>query len=193
MTVAVLFAHRRSVYKAIDGVDVWDEDRDARLWPGGVSLVAHPPCRAWGRFSAFAKPEAHERQLAIDAVAHVRRWGVVIEHPAFSKLWTECQLPTGSARDRFGGFTLHVDQLWWGHPCRKATFLYIAGIERSDVPPFEIPFTLPSHVIETNRARRGKGERLPYLPHSRREHTPLAFAKFLVELARRCSSPGVQS
>ena len=75
MIVAVLFARRDSVYKTLPDLDVWDEPRDARKWPGGTSLVAHPPCRAWGRFKKFAKPAPHEKQLARDAVAHIRRWG----------------------------------------------------------------------------------------------------------------------
>ena len=33
-TVAVLFARADSVYKTLPGVDVWDEARDARQWPG---------------------------------------------------------------------------------------------------------------------------------------------------------------
>lgn len=190
--VAVLFAHRRSIYKTLDGVDVWDEDRDARRWPGGGPLVAHPPCRAWGRFRTFAKPEPHEKQLAIDAVAHVRRWGGVLEHPAHSTLWPECGLPSPArgAHDGWGGFTLHVDQVWWGHPAQKSTFLYIAGLVRSEVPSFDIPLVGPTHVIEANRARRRNGgDHLPYLPKSGREHTPPRFAEWLVELASRCTTP----
>lgn len=51
--VAVLFARADSHYKAIDGCDVWDIERDARKWPGGAPVVAHPPCRAWGKASYF--------------------------------------------------------------------------------------------------------------------------------------------
>ena len=47
--VAAMFVRADSVYKTIPGVDCWDIDRDARLWPGGCPVVAHPPCRAWGR------------------------------------------------------------------------------------------------------------------------------------------------
>jgi len=55
MTVAVLFARADSHYKALPGVDVWDEARDARKWPGGAPLVAHPPCRLWAKLRQFAK------------------------------------------------------------------------------------------------------------------------------------------
>lgn len=74
-TVAVLFARRNSIYKTLPGCDVWDIERDARLWPGGMPVVAHPPCRAWGQLRHFARPVPGERELAILAVDQVRRWG----------------------------------------------------------------------------------------------------------------------
>src|SRR5579872_1544871 len=133
MTVAVLFAHRKSVYKTLPGLDVFDEDRDARTYAGSWPVVAHPPCRGWGRFRKFAKPAEHELQLAIDAVATARRLGGVIEHPAHSRLWQVLGLPIGRETDDFGGFTIHVDQCWWSHPARKGTFLYVVGLDRRDV------------------------------------------------------------
>ncbi len=62
--VAVLYARADSNYRALDRCDVWDAERDARRWPGGVPVVAHPPCRAWGRLRAFAKPREDEKALA---------------------------------------------------------------------------------------------------------------------------------
>jgi len=52
---AVLFARADSIYKQLD-CDVWDQERDALRWPGGASIVAHPPCRSWGRLRKLAKP-----------------------------------------------------------------------------------------------------------------------------------------
>lgn len=91
--VAVLFARADSVYKSLPGCDVWDAERDARRWPGGAPLVAHPPCRAWGRLRTFARPAEGEEDLARWAVGQVRRWGGVLEHPATSRLWADQQLP----------------------------------------------------------------------------------------------------
>lgn len=84
-SVAVLFARHDSVYKRIESVDVWDIQRDARKWPGGMPCIAHPPCRAWGRLRHFANPRADEKALALFAVGCVRRWGGVLEHPASSR------------------------------------------------------------------------------------------------------------
>ena len=105
MTIAILFARHDSHYKTMQECDVWDEARDARGWPGGTALVAHPPCRLWAKLRKFAKSNnpQMERQLAIDAVAHVRRFGGVLEHPAESTLWAHIGLPRpGRAPDDFG-------------------------------------------------------------------------------------------
>ncbi len=55
-TVAVLFARADSHYKALQGVEVYDMERDARTYDGPWPVVAHPPCRAWGRLRQFANP-----------------------------------------------------------------------------------------------------------------------------------------
>ena len=48
--IAVLCARHDSPYKAIPTCDVYDEARDARTFPGGVPVIAHPPCRGFGNF-----------------------------------------------------------------------------------------------------------------------------------------------
>ena len=78
-TVAVLYARPNSIYKRLEAADVWDMERDARCWPGGAPVVAHPPCRAWGRLRHFAKPRPDEKGLALHAVAAVREHGGVLE------------------------------------------------------------------------------------------------------------------
>lgn len=74
-TVAVLFARSDSNYKTMPGCDVYDIDRDARTFAGGLPVIGHPPCRAWGRLRQFAKVRPDEKALAPWAVEQVRAWG----------------------------------------------------------------------------------------------------------------------
>lgn len=45
--IAALYVARGGAYWDLDGVDPWDEARDARLYAGPWPVVAHPPCSAW--------------------------------------------------------------------------------------------------------------------------------------------------
>ena len=84
MTVAILFARADSCYKALSGCDVYDMERDARTYDGPRPVVAHPPCRAWGRLKHMANPRPDERNLARvrgGAIAvHRRNVGVVYQN-----------------------------------------------------------------------------------------------------------------
>jgi len=164
----------------MDGVDVYDIDRDARTWPGGLPLVAHPPCRAWGRLRQFAKPRHDERELAILAVKHVREFGGVLEHPACSTLWRHQGLPIpGASSDAFGGFTVEVEQFHWGHKAQKKTWLYIVGLLPSELPPIPMRIGQPTHCITSTKAYL----RLPTVTKREREITPPQFAEWLVRVA----------
>lgn len=181
--VAVLFARADSVYKTMPGTDVWDEARDARAWPGGSSVVAHPPCRGWGRLRQFSYATEEERQLARDAVAHVRRYGGVLEHPAESTLWADMRLPRpGRFPDEFGGYTIAVDQFIFGHRAEKSTWLYIVGCDPDDLPHMPIRGGSPTHCVRPTKSY----PRLPSITKREREATPPSFAAWLVEVARRC-------
>lgn len=185
--IAALFVRADSIYKQMQGVDAWCADRDARLFDGGCQVVAHPPCRAWGRLRQFAKPRPDEKQLAIFAVDRVRVLGGVLEHPECSSLWPAAGLPApGCGRDEFGGWTLPVDQYWWGHKARKRTWLYIVGCDPSAIPVMPIKFGEPEYVVRyhDNEVRKAKG--LKILGKADREHTPEDFAHWLVDLAGRC-------
>lgn len=48
--IAALFVETDGCYFNLPGVDPWDEKRDARLYVGPHPVVAHPPCKRWGRF-----------------------------------------------------------------------------------------------------------------------------------------------
>jgi hypothetical protein len=180
--VAVLFARADSVYKTMPGLDVWDEERDARRWGGGSSVVVHPPCRGWGRLRQFSYATEEERQLARDAVAHVRNYGGVLEHPAESTLWADQRLPRpGKFPDEFGGYSIAIDQFIFGHRAEKATWLYIVGVEPDDLPYMPIRGGSPTHCVRPTKSY----PRLPSITKREREATPPPFAEWLVEVARR--------
>jgi hypothetical protein len=191
-TVAVLFARADSIYKTLEGCDVWDAERDARKWPGGAPIVGHPPCRAWGQLRHFAKPRPDEKELATWCIDRIREEGGVLEHPIGSTLWPVKGLPEPGHRDQFGGWTYQAPQQWWGHLAEKWTRFYIVGIE-----PHEMP-TVPLVLGEAERTMSGvtkedlkKPGARPELLKKDREKTPPALAEWLVELARRTRKPRI--
>jgi len=202
--VAVLFARADSIYKTLPGTDVYDIERDARTWPGGAPVVAHPPCGLWSKLRGFAKSAdpVMERQLAIDAVRHIRQFGGVLEHPVGSQLWGVAGLPMpGDFPDEYGGWTLRIEQRDFGHRAEKATLLYIVGCALKDLPPMPPPAPgRATHVI--NHCLRGPDGRLirkghpdwrPECSKAEREHTPPELAIWLVNLARQCAAQRMEA
>lgn len=191
--VSVLFAREDSIYKDLPGCDVYDIHRDARTWQGGSPVVAHPPCRAWGRLRALANPRPDEKALALFAVEQVRCFGGVLEHPAESTLWRAAKLPRPGRVDEFGGWTLPILQKDFGHRAEKATWLYIVGLSWLELPALPLRLGSASHICGTS-GRRTDGGRLhkgdlgwrPEISKAEREHTPAELAVWLVEVARRC-------
>lgn len=200
MSVAALYVDTaRGPYVRLPGVDCWGfaakngstdqpdmfaKTRDAREYWGPSPVVAHPPCGPWGRFWCNYKGGEGAKSCAPRAVEQVRAFGGVLEHPSASHLWKHCSLPKpGEPADAFGGWTLEVEQVDWGHPCRKKTWLYIVGVGPERVPERPPP-GVPSHVMV--RLLRN-GNDLPELSKSRRHLTPPAFARWLVRLAQRCT------
>lgn len=193
MTPAVLFARADSIYKTLNA-DVWDEARDARKYPGSAPVVAHPPCRSWGRLRMLANPAPGERELAFFAVEQVRKFGGVLEHPATSLLWPEAGLPEAGEVDAYGGWTLPVLQFQWGHRAAKATKFYIVGCSPRDLP--DIPFALgEAPAVCGTSGQRRDGSRLhkgdagwrPEISKREREATPPQLATWLLEVASRCA------
>lgn len=177
--VAALFVRSDSCYFEL-GADCWDKQRDARSYTGPGPVIAHPPCRGWGRLRHWAKPRPDEKALALFAVDTVRRCGGVLEHPHGSTLWHAKQLPLpGHGPDAWGGWTLLVDQGWWGHAAPKPTYLYIVGCTREDIG--ELPVQL----------RRAAGRTMSLSPADR-ERTPPLFAQFLLRVASMCAGSQLQ-
>lgn len=179
-TVAILFAARDSIYKTLPGCDVYDEDRDARTFAGGMPVIAHPPCRLWGRLRNRSKAPQSERDLALFAVEMVDKYGGVLEHPSYSLLWKECNLPK-PGHSWFNTWTMAAPQWWWDHRAEKNTWFYFSGIKPNDVPP--VPFKLGRPEMYINRPRSKAGQNIE-VPKKERHATPLALAQWLVETAR---------
>lgn len=139
--IAALFVERGGAYWNLPGVDPWDEARDARLYAGPWPVVAHPDCKRWGRYWHGSPRKPHQYVMGDDdgcfasALASVRRWGGVLEHPAYSNAWPAFGLlapPCDGGwvnADWIGGWTCHVEQAHWGHMARKATWLYAIGVD----------------------------------------------------------------
>jgi hypothetical protein len=128
-----------------------------------------------------------DRDLGPIAVDVVRRFGGVLEHPRGSKLWDWCLMARpGRGFDMWGGWTLAVEQVSWGHACRKPTWLYIVGVTPSEVTGIRTGGE-PTHQIWGSRTP-GRNHRcdLKAAHAAMRRRTPPAFAEWLIALARRC-------
>lgn len=138
--IAALYVQPDGVYAGLDGVEVWDEVRDARAYAGPYPVVAHPPCQRWGRFWHGSPRKPFQFKLGDDggcfaaALAAVRRFGGVLEHPRDSRAWAAFGLTapprTGGwiIADFEGGWTCCVEQGFYGHAARKATWLYTHSV-----------------------------------------------------------------
>lgn len=191
ITVAALYIDPRGPYPKMEGVDCWDEKRDARLYEGPHPVVAHPPCGPWGRLAPMCRRQVAD--CAPRAVEQVRAWGGVLEHPADSRLWKACDLPRpGELPDAWGGRTIAVFQSDWGHVARKPTWLYVVGPARSERAPF--PGKAPTHWVSgtRNKNRKPGGGTVPpgikVCSAQQRRRTPPLFAEYLVRLARAAGS-----
>jgi hypothetical protein len=192
VTVAALYVDPRGPYFGMQGVDPWDVERDARTYAGPHPVVAHPPCGPWGRLRHLYRGAEHD--CAPAAVAAVRRWGGVLEHPARSTLWSHARLPgPGELPDEFSGFTVEVDQCAWGHVARKRTRLYLVGVDRALVESTLRTGGTPTHWASGSRAnpdrpssRRGSPvpPGIKVCSAQQRRRTPPLFARWLVDLAQ---------
>jgi hypothetical protein len=143
--IAALYVETDGVYADLPDVDLWDEARDARLYAEPWPVVAHPPCQRWGRFWHGSTRKPHQFTLGDDggcfasALAAVRRWGGVLEHPADSHAWHTFGLERPLRRggwikaDLRGGWTCCVYQGHYGHLSGKPTWLYAHGVELPDL------------------------------------------------------------
>lgn len=158
LMVAALYVQRGGCYWDLPGVDPWDEARDARRYAGPHPVVAHPPCSRWCRLAGLVEARwGHKRgedggcfSAALEAV---RRYGGVLEHPAWSAAFAAHGLnspPRSGGWIRAGiddaGWVCHVEQCRYGHRAKKATWLYACT---SKLPSLRWGSTADASMLET--------------------------------------------
>lgn len=204
MRVAALYVQRDGVYSSMPDVDPWDEARDARKYAGPHPVVAHPPCERWGRYWSGGPSASYKRIKGDDggcfaaALAAVRAWGGVLEHPEASHAWAAHALRApprngGWVRaDAVGGWTCCVEQGHYGHLARKATWLYALGTARPALTwgPSSAGYKLDEgfHSAEERRRAQRTGT-VQRLSKRQRAATPVEFRDLLLSLARTARGP----
>ena len=199
--VAALFVETGGVYYGLPDVDPWDESRDARLYAGPWPVVAHPPCNKWSPLAYINQRRIPGYVLGDDggcfesALASVREFGGVLEHPANSVAWKHYGLmrpERGFWKGNFGEWVTEVDQGRYGHRARKRTWLYATGM-------WNVPPALDWNVAEADAIVSGFTHQ-PKGAHVACEHrrirpreanaTPLAFRDVLLDMARSVQREG---
>ena len=203
--IAALFVQTGGCYYGLPDVDPWDIHRDARLYAGPHPVVAHPPCERWGRYWSGGPSAKVRRELGDDdgcfasALESVRKWGGVLEHPeashAFKRFGLTIPLKSGGwhvselCRD---SWTCCVEQGHYGHPARKATWLYAVGIElpslrwgKSKGRRLDEGFHSKS---ERDAARASGRKPVPRLSTAENLATPIAFRDALIGMAKSVRS-----
>ena len=167
--INVLFVHPKSGYFNYP-VIAWDEKKNASLFSSDEVVIAHPPCRLWSQMRAFSTADISEKNHAIRALEIVRKNGGILEHPVSSSFWKFVNIVKPGAIDEFGGFTISVNQNWFGYHTKKNTMLYIVGITPKELPSYPA-LNLPITRKFKNLSPKQRSETVP------------AFAEWLIEIA----------
>jgi hypothetical protein len=193
--IAALFVEADGCYYGVPQVDPWDKERDARTYTGPDPVVAHPPCQLWGRFAHVNYKRwggEHNRPgndggCFASALASVRKWGGVLEHPAFSDAWKAFGLPRpvhrGWQESEFMSceWVCEVWQSAYGHKANKRTWLFYRG----DRVPFDLRWDRPAGTHQIGQHdQRGKDRNKPTISGKAASATPIEFRNELIRLAR---------
>ncbi len=198
--IAALFVDSRGVYAQLDDVEIWDEARDARRYAGPWAVVAHPPCSRWCRLAGLVEARwGHKRGedggCFAAALAAVRRWGGVLEHPAYSAAWAAYGLPRpprggGWQQGLCGGWSAHVEQGRYGHPAQKSTWLYAVGVELPSLRWGATPDRASTALVSWCGNHTAAGESRPRVGKRVAAATPREFRDVLIAIARSVERRG---
>ncbi len=192
--IAALFVQENGGYYGLPDVDPWPESRDARRYAGPWRVVAHPPCTRWCRLAGLVEKrwgykKGDDGGCFASALESVRRWGGVLEHPAYSAAWAFHGLtrpPTGGRwvdADAHGGSTCYVEQHRYGHPAKKATWLYACGVPLPELAWGLLPDNASQSLVSWCGNHVKSGERRPRLGKRAANATPPAFRDMLISMA----------
>jgi len=194
--IAALYVESDGAYTGLEEVDPWDIARDARSYAGPHPIVAHPPCARWCQLASVNQAR-YGYEIGADggcfeaALASLKRYGGVLEHPAYSLAWSRFGLirPHVGAWSR-GLFSdvwvTQVSQRNYGHPCIKWTWLAYVGSR----PPFGLDWRKPDPPIAWISTDRPRSElaHVKQLSKKAAKATPEAFRDALIALARHSAS-----
>ncbi len=125
----------------------------------------------------------------------MRQWGGVLEHPADSKAWEAHGLfaPPRSGgwhvADFAGGWTCYVEQGFYGHPARKATWLYAHGVDLPSLRWGKGEQRLDPKMVERHGYEYARRKGLVSMVGGKRKKqirnaTPTEFRDLLLAIAR---------
>jgi hypothetical protein len=186
-TVAALYVQPGGVYYGLHDVEPWGlPERDAREYTGPWPVVAHPPCQRWTnlarvnfrRYGGEHNRPGNDDGCFASALAAVRRFGGVLEHPALSRAWPAFGLARPSVGWTAAGpseWTCEVWQSAYGHRARKATWLLYHGSR----PPPDLDWKREPVTHQIGWFDRSK----PTLGKAEASRTPPAFRDILIAMA----------
>lgn len=194
--IAALFVQTNGAYYGLPDVDPWDIQRDARNYAGPHPVVAHPPCSRWCRLAGLVEARwGHKRGddggCFAAALASVRTYGGVLEHPAYSDAWAAHDIPApawdGWIRTPCGGWTCFVEQGRYGHPAKKATWLYAHSVELPSLRWGRIADGESMAPVSWCGNHVKSGKKRPRVGKAQASATPAEFREVLITMARSAS------
>jgi hypothetical protein len=208
--IAALYVQPKGSYAGLPAVDPWCELRDARLYAGPYPVVAHPPCQRWGKMwfgqpltvkrTGVRKKKGDDGGCFAAALAAVRQWGGVLEHPEGSHAWEHFGLNEPPREggwvqaDEFGGWTCCVEQGQYGHYARKPTWLLVYHCNRPTLAWGKRPAQYDPVVVARMGLKRAKrlgevGARGGGTDSTPRISTPAPFRDLLISIAMTAHTP----
>ncbi len=183
--IAALYVETNGAYFGLPDVDPWDIHRDARLYAGPHPVIAHPPCHRWHQLSAVNNKRwgyviNDDDGCFAAALAAVREYGGVLEHPAETRAFKFHNIPEPVSgnwqRTIDGDWVTEIWQSSYGHRARKRTWLLYHG---RTMPP-----VLKWHKVPGTHQIGWFDRKLPQLPKRDLSTTPDLFRDLLIEIAR---------